>query len=315
MRLFLLRGEDGLGQGHSAASPQLFRRHCPHRGRPLPPSEGYSYLFTIVDRFSRWPEAVPLQDSSAKSCVRALLRVWISRYGIPDHIISDWGAQFTGTLWHELHELLGIHHHQTTAYHPQANGLVERFHRHLKGALRARLAGPFWMDQLPVVLLGIRASWREDADTMPAQLLYGEALQLPGEMIPDVQPVGKPPEGFLRDMQETKQAQAPVAPKHHSVARHFLPKDLQTADEVYLRQDARRTPLQRPYDGPFRVLERGEKSFRINCNGREVTVSVDRLKPTFSPKDQDPAATQNAPPIMTPRPRLCPAPPLDPDPE
>ena len=50
---------------------------------PLPESEGHRYLFTIVDRFSRWAEAIPLVDMTAKSCARALLRHWVSRFGVP----------------------------------------------------------------------------------------------------------------------------------------------------------------------------------------------------------------------------------------
>ena len=262
---------------------------------PLPPSEGHSYIFTIVDRFSRWPEAIPLRDSTAKSCVQALLRTWVTRFGVPDHIISDRGAQFTGALWHELHHLLGIHVHQTTSYHPQANGLVERFHRQLKGALRARLTGPEWMDHLPVVLLGIRTAWREDAGASPAELLYGAALRLPGEMIPDVHPLKEPDSGFLRELQRSMRLQSAPLPRFQP-GRSFVPRALDTAEAVYLRHDARKPPLQRPYDGPYRVLKRGPKAFTIICNGREVSVSVDRLKPACTPDTAPPPQPVPTPP-------------------
>ena len=182
---------------------------------PLPLSEGHQYLFTIVDRYSRWPEAIPLVDATAESCARASIRTWVSRFGVPDHIVSDRGAQFTNALWRELHESLGIRHQTTTAYHPQANGLVERFHRNLKVALRARLSGPSWMDELPVAMLGIRAAWREDADTTPAQLLYGTALCLPGEMIPLVPALREPQSGFLRALQRSMRAGPSVPVLHH----------------------------------------------------------------------------------------------------
>ena len=99
---------------------------------PLPSSQGYTYLFTIVDRFTRWPEAIPLSDTSASTCARALVSHWISRFGLPGEISSDRGAQFTSKLWTTVSQLLGMKHIRTTSYHPQANGLVERFHRHLK---------------------------------------------------------------------------------------------------------------------------------------------------------------------------------------
>ena len=64
---------------------------------------------------------------------------------------------------------------------PPGNDLVERMHRQLKASLKARLTGPKWMDELPIVLLGIRTAWREVAECSPADFVYGTALHLPGE--------------------------------------------------------------------------------------------------------------------------------------
>ena len=132
---------------------------------PLPESEGFSYLLTVVDRFSRWMEAVPLASITAEACATALLRHWVARYGVPATIVSDQGRQFTSGLWRELTTMLGTSHHRTTSYHPQSNGLVERLHCTLKERLMARAgsggAGPgSWMTHLPFVLLGLRSSVR-----------------------------------------------------------------------------------------------------------------------------------------------------------
>ena len=116
---------------------------------PFAPSQGFTHLFTVVDRFTRWPEAIPLSDISATSCAQALIRHWISRFGVPNEISSDHGAQFTSNLWAAVAQSLSTKHSRTTAYHPQANGLVERFHRHMKAVLMARLSGANWMDELP----------------------------------------------------------------------------------------------------------------------------------------------------------------------
>jgi hypothetical protein len=107
---------------------------------PLPPSRGHTYLFTIIDRTSRWPEAIPLQSITAADCARALFAGWVSRFRVPATITSDRGAQFMSALWAALYSLLNIKHSPTTAYHPQSNGLVARFHRRLKDALRSRAA-------------------------------------------------------------------------------------------------------------------------------------------------------------------------------
>ena len=140
---------------------------------PLPPSNGSSHLLTIVDRFSRWPEAVPINDTTSRGCAQALINHWISRFGIPMDISSDRGPQFTSQLWSAIAQLLGTRLHHSTAYHPQSNGLVERFHRHLKSALRARLTGPNWSRELPWVLLGICTAPNEDLGCSSAELVSG----------------------------------------------------------------------------------------------------------------------------------------------
>ena len=123
---------------------------------PLPPSLGFTHLFTVIDRHTRWPEAVPLKDTSATECARELISIWVSRFGVPLHMTSDRGVQFTSAVWKPMSQSIGIQIHHTTSYHPQSNGLVERFHRSLKTSLKARLKGPNWIDELPWVMLGLR---------------------------------------------------------------------------------------------------------------------------------------------------------------
>ena len=122
---------------------------------PLPISEGCTYLFTIIDYTTRWAEAVPLATTSAANCACALFRGWIARFGVPAALTSDRCSQFTSAVWAALCELLNIQHVQTTAYHPECNSMVERFHHCLKDALRAPCAAPDWIQHLPWVLLDI----------------------------------------------------------------------------------------------------------------------------------------------------------------
>jgi hypothetical protein len=150
---------------------------------PLPPSRGHTYLFTIIDRTSRWPEPIPLASITAADCARAFFAGWVSRFGVAATITSDRGAQFTSALWAGLCSLLNIQHLPTTAYHPQSNGLVERFHRRLKDALRSRASAADWHDHLPWVLLGIKTAFREDSEFSPAEAVYSSQLVLPGQFI------------------------------------------------------------------------------------------------------------------------------------
>ena len=111
---------------------------------PFPPSRGYTYLFTVIDRFTRWPEVIPMADCTAQTCAQAFLSGWIARFGVPASVTSDRGCQFISELWRNVLHLFGIKPTQTTSYHPQANGMVERMHRQLKASLKARLTTAAW---------------------------------------------------------------------------------------------------------------------------------------------------------------------------
>jgi transposase InsO family protein len=136
---------------------------------PLPRSAGYSYLLTVLDKTTRWPETIPLAAMTAADCAAGFFHGWVQQFGIPATITSDRGPQFASSLRSALCYLFNISHVQTTAYHPQANGAVERFHRRLKDALRARAAGADWHAHLPWVLLGIRSAWRGDTAFSPSE--------------------------------------------------------------------------------------------------------------------------------------------------
>jgi hypothetical protein len=220
---------------------------------PLPPSRGHTYLFTIIDRTLRWPEAIPLASITAANCARALFAGWVSRFGVPATITSDRGAQFTSALWAGLCSLLNIQHSPTTAYHPQSNGLVERFH--------SRAAAADWHDHLPWVLLGIRTTVREDSEFSPAEVVYGSQLVLPGQLINTAE---SPSPSFLRELQTTMTARSPPPARHNAApAPSALPEELLLARFVLVRRDGAQPPLSPIYDGPYRVLERSTHFFSI----------------------------------------------------
>jgi hypothetical protein len=77
---------------------------------PLQYSNNFNYIFTIIDRTSKWMEAIPLSDTSAAACAKALTFTWISHFGVPETITSDRGPQFTSNLWFKLYEMLHISH-------------------------------------------------------------------------------------------------------------------------------------------------------------------------------------------------------------
>ena len=87
---------------------------------PLGTSKGYNYIMVVIDRFSRYFQAIPLVGITAEECVDAFTRHWVAIFGCPEHIFCDRGTQFTSSMWSEMCQYLGCYLHHSTAYHPQA---------------------------------------------------------------------------------------------------------------------------------------------------------------------------------------------------
>nr|VZI16937.1 unnamed protein product [Spirometra erinaceieuropaei] len=254
---------------------------------PLPLSNGCSYLLTCVDWFTRWPEAIPLPDIAAPTVVKAFLSRWVAIFGAPSTITTDSGAQFESNLFQSLPSFLGCTRIRTTAYHPAANGMVERFHRQPKASQRAAADPENWTDRLLLVLLGIRSALKPDLDCSAAELVFGATVRLPGGMIsPTPQGAVEDPTNLLHRLRQFMRTLS-LVPSMSSASPSYLEKDLATCSHVYLRCDRVRRPLEPAYDGPFRVLSRGPKTFRIQRDNREEVVSVDCLKAAVSETPPD----------------------------
>jgi hypothetical protein len=160
---------------------------------------------------------------------------------------------------------------------------VERFHRRLKDALRARAAGADWFFHLPWVLLGFRTSWREDSEFSPSEAVFGSQLVLPGQFLSAPE---SPSPSFLRDFQGLLAGRAPLQTSHHTTpSPTALPEDLLLSRYVLVRHDAVQPPLSPLYDGPFLVVERSLHFFKIQMGSKVEVVSTHRLKPCHAPQD------------------------------
>lgn len=289
---------------------------------PLPFSKNFAYCLTAVDRFTRWPEVWPMSSMTAEEVAETFIAGWISRFGVPLVVTTDQGRQFESDLFGKLMSTCGTQRMRTTSYHPQANGMVERLHRQLKAALMCHASS--WTQALPVVMLGIRSALKEDLQCSVAEMVYGEPLRLPGELVSAPTTIIVDTSDFVAQLRHKMATLRPIPASRHSQPSSFIYKDLSTASHVFLRDDSVRRALQPPYTGPFKILARSEKTLTLQLNNRRCEVSVDRVKPAHLESESDtlahdtcpatppvpaPAPSTAAPPASAPVPTLSHVPP------
>ena len=269
----------------------------------LPLSNGFKYLLTAVDRFSRWPIAVPMTDITAESVVDAFAHGWVQTFGVPHSITTDRGSQFGSAIFNQMTKIWGIRHNMTAPYHPEANGLVERFHRRLKESLIALGADEQnnWFWRLPCALLAIRSTLKPDLGAAPADLVFGEGLALPGEALPtnpatDDQ-LARQRVSALADLRLEVARLQPVSTSAHRRPVIHMPQELSTCTHVFVRRGGVQSTLSSPYVGPFRVISRDHQNFRIAVPGRpNEVVAISRIKPAISTFDEAEDAQPPSPP-------------------
>jgi hypothetical protein len=148
--------------------------------------QGRNKVLTIIDYFTKWVELVPLEDERADTIARSLFREWIARFGAPHILHSDRGQNVDGKIVRSLCEVFDIQKTRTTAFRPQCDGLVERFHRTLHSMLRCLLQSTEpenWEDVLPHCLLAYRSSVSSSTTLTPHFLLTGREVTLPLDIV------------------------------------------------------------------------------------------------------------------------------------
>jgi hypothetical protein len=135
-------------------------------------------------------------------------------------------------------------------------------------------------EALPLVLLGIRTSYKADLQASVAELVYGEPLRIPGELLTPAAGLEEP-EHLITQLRRHIARLRPVPAARHASPTTFVHKDLRDCKHVLRRLDAPRRALERPYSGPYQVLSRREKTLQLLARGKPVTVSADRVKPAY----------------------------------
>uniref|UniRef100_A0A3P9IDH0 Integrase catalytic domain-containing protein n=1 Tax=Oryzias latipes TaxID=8090 RepID=A0A3P9IDH0_ORYLA len=267
---------------------------------PLPETPNKNkYILVIGDYFSKWTEAFPLPNQEAQSIAKVLTEEWVCRFGAPRSIHSDQGRNFESTLFKELCSLLSIHKSRTTPYHPQSDGLVERFNRTLLSMLALFVEDNQlnWDKLLPYVMLAYRSSVHASTSFTPYRVLFGREIVLPVDIMLNVgkHEIFSSADEYVSRLQETLSSVVDAVKRHQTRASgrqkdsYDFRANFQYYSEgelVWVHNKARKrgvcAKLQRRFKGPFRVRERlTEVLYRLVPveGGSESVVHFNRLKP------------------------------------
>ena len=262
---------------------------------PLPRSKrGNNFILSIMDRMSRYPEGIPIRNSKASTIVHHLV-LYFTRFGLPKRIQTDRGTNFTGKYFEDRMRELGIQHVTSTPYHPESQGIVERFHQTLKSILRKMCdtEDNLWDDKLPYALFAIRSAPSETLGISPFELIFGHRVRGPLEVIRETWEDDRKSGNIMETLAEMRanlykawevaktnevKAQGISKKKFDKKAksRHFA-----IGDFVLILLPKEGSSLQYKFSGPFKILDkRGDVNYLIEGRGKSKArwVHVNLLK-------------------------------------
>ena len=231
---------------------------------------GNRYAVVFMDYLTKWPEVYAVPDQTAPTLARLFVEEVISRHGVPSRLLSDRGPSFLSKLMLSVCKCLGVEKVNTSAYHPQCDGLVERFNRTLTDML-AKSVSPGvteWDERLPYVLFSYRASLQSSTGESPFFLIYGRDPRLPTETVlsppidRQVLELDDYKSTLIREMSSAwKQAQVSVQKAQNQQKQQYdrfeKNSKFSIGDRVFLFMPAKKTGHMRklacPFQGPYRV--------------------------------------------------------------
>ncbi|XP_066971928.1 uncharacterized protein [Macrobrachium rosenbergii] len=266
---------------------------------PLPKTKsGFTHLLTIMDRASRSPEAFPMQRITSKAVFDKLIE-FFSRYGLPRIIQTDCGTNFTSKVSKSKCAELAIRHNTSVPYHPESQGVVERFHQTLKSILKKYCyeQGEKWDKGLPFALFALRNHPNSSNGVAPFELVFGHKVRGPleifhemletgrrgdanvGELVEDLRKKLSRAWKFARENLVSSQAALKLNFNRKSKAQSFEPGEL----VLVLSTDSDNF-LEPRYKGPWKVL----RKLSENSPGRTSFLQHDVDVGSASPVKQSP---------------------------
>ena len=231
-----------------------------------------SVIVVIQDLYTKWPFIYAVPDQKALRIARLLAEEVIPNFGVPESLLSDRGTNFLSNLILDLCKMLGISKLNTTAYHRQCDGAVEKFNRKLKSILRKHAArfGSQWDCYLPGALWAYRNTLQISTGEKPLFLLYGVDCRIPTEAayLPVSDTCPSNVEDYhvelmislssARETAATKIQKAQSRYKNYDRDQKIKESALRIGDWilVHFPQDevGKTRRLARPWHGPYRVL-------------------------------------------------------------
>lgn len=264
------------------------------------PGSGNRFILTLIDLATHYPIAIPLKNHTAANICTALMDVF-SNFGFPMEVQTDRGSDFTSELMKYFLEMFGIKHIKATAYHPESQAQVERFHRCLKDMLRAvndRFNGD-WDKAIPYVLFAYREIPVETTGFSPFELMYTYPIRGPLSILHENWTIGSKTSRpniiqFMLDVREKfmlgRQMSAENAKRCRLKSKVWYDikareRKFEIGDLVLALLPKQGEPLDISWKGPFKILEKnGDLNYLISTNSKRYPnrlCHVNMIKPYY----------------------------------
>lgn len=252
------------------------------------------YILTLVDTATRWPEAIALKSITTEDVQEGLFNIFC-RIGFPHTILSDNGPQFKSEIYLQVCRFFNIKPTKSSIYHPQSNGMVERFNGTLKSILRkvAENEPDNWDRFISAALFAYREIPNETTGVSPYELVFGRKVRGPMSILKsifinkDIDDMQKPVYEYLIDLKNRLKSVTETAITHSKLKTHHAKlyydrntknKDIQEGDHVLILKPKKGNKLMLQWEGPFLVDRKLSKyNVRVRKGKSVKTYHVNRL--------------------------------------